>query len=204
MAGKHREPALVVILCGVTFNVYWFYWLRMAFEELAEDRNIDLRTFHWLAVLVPIWSASIVIGIVVGVQRVLKMFRAAVAGRPDPLAGFVPEYSPLFLTSVGLLAVFLGLQLVFLARLTDATEDAARAVNGPKPPSFMLAVGATVLLLAAQAPYVGAFFGVGAIACEIVWVIQMQQALNGYWARRPRGVAPPPATMPVARAVQIR
>lgn len=187
--GKKRSAGLNILLFIVTFGVYWFVWLYFAFTEIAKDQRKDLRAGPWILGLVGLQVTVLALA----VFRVADRFRRPVSAGTNPwLDAFDETLSPLALAAAGLSAVYYTVQLLYARIAHTMVAEAASSVGVMPLPSLALAVSFNALLIGGAIPILGGLLALAGLVVAIVWVVQIQAAMNGYWERHGMASTGPP------------
>lgn len=180
-AGKKRSPGIDILLFIVTLGVYWFVWNYKAFNEFAKHRGQDLKSGTWVAILVVVWIVTIVVA------------SYNFATTPEVPADVSVEESfeytienalrPAAIAAALLGIVYYILQLLYQKPATQAVKEAGQQLSLTKDANPTLAVLFNLFFLLGQMPIIGGLFALIGVVLAIIWVVQIQNALNEYWDR---------------------
>ena len=194
--GKVRSPGINILLFVVTLGVYWFVWMYKAFNEVARSRGRDIKAGMWVALLAVVWAVGIVVASVAGISTFLEQMEeqgeGATAPPPTFEELFQPEYTPLTISAMVVSVVFYLLQLFYLRNANVVVNEVLVSAGLPPGPAPALALAFNLLYIVGQVPLIGIVASLGGLVVAILWVVQIQGAINRYWQPRGYGQPMPP------------
>jgi hypothetical protein len=198
MLGKQRSPGIVILLCVVTLGIYWFVWTRKAFGEVAESKGRPLPFVFWTIALVA-WIASAVIA----ASRIPE--ELAKIGEKPETAPSIPtmiqdsladQFSPIGLAVIAVGAVMYLAQMLYLRPANELVRETANETRGAAPSSALVVLFSVLIIVGSAVPLIGAIFSLAGFVIAIVWIVQVQQAINRYWQFRQYNPPTPPMAPP--------
>jgi len=196
-AGKQRSAGVDLLLFVVTLGVYWWVWLAKSFGEVARSRNVDLGARKFIPLLVALWLAVLAVAGTMAATMISAAVNRASSSTTPPAFNPLEVWQknlPVAIAWVLLTLAFYGVQLVYLRKATTMVADATRGLGGPgaRPPSPALAVAFCALFAFGWVPFLGSLGNLAALIIAIIWVVQVQGAMNGYWQTRQPAMPLPP------------
>lgn len=191
MVGKPRSAGIVILLSIVTLGIYWFIWTRSAFGEVADAARTKLPVHFWWVTLVA-WVFSIGIA----AYRIPRALRDALqealnrdpsAPPPSPFDGIMDsireQYSPLGLATIALGLVMYGAQLGYLRPANELVRRMVAPFDPNAPGTGMVVLFSVLIMAGMVIPFIGGLAGLAGYIIAIVWIVQVQGAINRFWQR---------------------
>ena len=186
-AGKQRSAGIVILLSIVTLGVYWFVWQWKAFGELEQAKGGNLQRRLFIPLMAVVWLLMLGVAGSAAADS-LRQALDQQEGGATPATPTAPPFGPLQIAGLVIGVVFYGLQLVYQLRATKLV--AASVPNGTDSPSTVLPILANVLMMCGGIPFVGILLSLGGLVVAIVWIVQVQGALNKIWMGQAPTLAP--------------
>lgn len=190
--GKKRSAGINILLFIVTLGAYWFVWLYLAFTEVAKDKGKPFRAGPWIIGLAALHV--VYFGIVIA-RFVEQLGKPPAAGTNLFTAMMQDALSPMALAVAGVSIAFYVVQLLYTRQAHALVAESLAGVGMAAAPSAALPIVFNALLIAGAVPFLG-IVGLAGWIVAIVWIVQIQAAMNQYWDLRMGAQNLPPMGVP--------